>query len=706
VTPAHFTAEDVKASFLAVCLFPAFLVFPGYGIAKVFDLFDFGRRTLAFRMVASVPLSMAITPILTYLLGRVSGTAVWVMYAAFALYFLASIVPDLRRGRWHPTPLSRETLIFMGIAVVWLVIAILSLVDLQFGNKNYYSTLAMDYSLRTSFVQSISATGIPPNNPFFSPGQVYPLRYHYFWLLLCSLIDQLGGSAINPRQAMIGGTFWCGLGLMATVALYCRIFSFQRERSSFHRRARIGILLLAVTGLDLIPIIALQVLLGIGFACMDWWNEQVVGFVSSILWEPHYVCGLIACLTGFLILWDAPRQATWRGRTQYSIAGGAALATAVGASIYITLVFGIFLLAWTGVTVWKKWRTETGVLIIAGLVTILLSAPYLVNLRGGGGDPAGGSILQFHIRSFKMAEMTMQARGSGPVWIAVINAIFLPLNYFLELGFFFVVARLWWKKRLARGRAWERRDLALGLMVATSVVICTFIRSAIIGNNDLGWRGFLVAQFGLVLCAVDVLTDIDVSAFQLRKGYLSILLAIGACGTLYDVAVLRFYPVLADQGKVTMTGWLGPDRKLGNRTYALRQAYEWIDQTSNPAELVQFDPHNIIEDIPAMFYANRPSLAGDENCLVTFGGDASVCREIIHKLNRIYPTSAKSAVGSIAEACESLPLNILLVKDTDPAWRSPGSWVWNEKPVYANEYARVFRCSNHSSRAGLPGREP
>ena len=216
MTPAHFTAEDVKASFLAVCLFPAFLVFPGYGIAKVFDLFDFGRRTLAFRMVASVPLSMAITPILTYLLGRVSGTAVWVMYAAFALYFLASIVPDLRRGRWHPTPLSRETLIFMGIAVVWLVIAILSLVDLQFGNKNYYSTLAMDYSLRTSFVQSISATGIPPNNPFFSPGQVYPLRYHYFWLLLCSLIDQLGGSAINPRQAMIGGTFWCGLGLMAT----------------------------------------------------------------------------------------------------------------------------------------------------------------------------------------------------------------------------------------------------------------------------------------------------------------------------------------------------------------------------------------------------------------------------------------------------------------------------------------------------------
>jgi hypothetical protein len=51
------------------------------------------------------------------------------------------------------------------------------------------------------------------------------LRNHYFWLLMCSLVERAGGSAITTRQALIAGTFWCGMGLRSIVALFPRLFA-------------------------------------------------------------------------------------------------------------------------------------------------------------------------------------------------------------------------------------------------------------------------------------------------------------------------------------------------------------------------------------------------------------------------------------------------------------------------------------------------
>ena len=112
---------------------------------------------------------------------------------------------------------------------MWLVISLGSLIDLQFGDRLYYPTSALDNSVRTAFVQSISTTGIPPQNPFFQPAQPVSLRYHYFWLMMCSLVERAGNHGIAPRQALTAGPFWCGVGLMALVALYLRLFTPQRS---------------------------------------------------------------------------------------------------------------------------------------------------------------------------------------------------------------------------------------------------------------------------------------------------------------------------------------------------------------------------------------------------------------------------------------------------------------------------------------------
>ncbi len=55
----------------------------------------------------------------------------------------------------------------------------------------------------------------------------------------------------------------------------------------------------------------------------------------------------------------------------------------------------------------------------------------------------------------------VQAAG-GPRVPAAAHAMALPLNYFLELGFFLCAAVLWWKKRRAGGKPLTRDESALG----------------------------------------------------------------------------------------------------------------------------------------------------------------------------------------------------------------------------------------------------
>jgi hypothetical protein len=39
-----------------------------------------------------------------------------------------------------------------------------------------------------------------------------------------------------------------------------------------------------------------------------------------------------------------------------------------------------------------------------------------------------------------------------------------------------------------------------------------------------------------------------------------------------------------------------------------------------------------------------------------------------------------------------MPVDVLVAKDTDRAWADRESWVWRERPAYANAYVRMFRC--------------
>ena len=691
--------DDLYGSLKAICIFPLFLFIPGYVMAWLLDLFEFRRRTAAFRITLSVPLSIALCPILTYLLARFAGmTAVCVFYSAAAAAFLVLLAfAWKRKGARRLVPAGLG--VFAIVVCVWLAVSVLSLIDLQIGDRLYYPTSTLDYAIRTSFTNSIVTTGIPPRNPMFLPGHPVALRYHYFWLMLCSLAGRIGVTPVSARHALIGGTFWCGIGLMALVAVCLRLFTVNRA-VPLRRRTLIGILLLGITGLDIVPglfFLSLYFRGGMSFVLpsLECWNEYVDWFLHSTIWAPHAVAALIAGFMGFLLVWHAPSA---RGRTRFltfSLGGGLAFASSFG-NIWVAFVFAVFLSVWTLVAACRRWWRETLSLVIAGLSCAILVCPYLRELQApGSGNGAAGPLLQLTVRAFSLTALVPAWHGMTQ-WsrLILVNGPLIPINYLLEFGFFFLVGGIKWRQYRASGQPLSRPDLACWVMLATSFPICTFLRSTVIGNNDLGWRGFLLAEFVLLLWSVDIIGGwvglVLVSAFE--KRLLILFLALGVAGTVYELALVRFYPVLADRGVLPPVDWMSADRQCGKRTYAARAAYEWLQTATPPDAVVQASPHVVFQDTLGMNYSGRRTAAADMTCLAGFGGDPRLCPPIVSRLEEIFPPPGQSAASAILDVCEALPLDVVVAKDTDPMWSDRRSWVWTENPAYGNDYVRLFRC--------------
>jgi hypothetical protein len=694
----HFMLEDIAGCLRAICLFPLVVLIPGYAIAWLANLFEFRERGAAFRLAMSVPLSIAICPIATFLLGTFCGPAgVWGFYAAAGVGFVFAVV---RGPRGFAMPRERR---FIGVVLtIWLAVSLASLIDIQIGDRLYYPTSSLDNAVRAAFIHSITVTGIPPKSPFFLPPQPVPLRYHYFWLMMCSLVEQLGRGSVSARQALIAGTFWCGIGLLGLVALYLRLF-LPGDPARFRRRVRMAFLLLGITGLDIVPTAFLLMLHACGalpfvLPSVEWWNEHVDWFLYTTLWAPHALSSMLACFTGFLLLWKAPAAGSRDGLPRYAALGGVALASSIGASIYVSFVFATFLSVWTLVTLSRRWYRETGALAASGLTCVVLALPYLRSLAGPAAAPiSGGSPLQFTVRTFSLAALVPNWHGAtATARLLLVNLPLVPINYLLEFGFFFVAGALQLRTFRRSGQPLTRPQLACLAMTATGFLVCTFVRSSVIGCNDLGWRGFLVAQFVMLLWSADLLAGAGgLHALSVRARHLLLLfLALGAAGTLYDLALTRTYPMLADRGIVPPLDWMSPDRQFGKRTYAARAAYEWAQGATAETAAIQFNPQVTFQETTAMLYAERPAVAADLACNATFGGDAKLCGPIVSRIQTLFPRRGGPPPAGIQDVCAALPIDLVIAKDTDAAWANHDDWVWKERPLFRNDYVRIFGCRN------------
>ena len=690
----NFTVVDTLGTLKACIALLPFMFAPGYVAGWVLDLFEFRQWRPILRLILAVPLSIAICPMLSYLFARFLAPGLWAFYIVPFAVCVLLLAKEARRAQlWS---ISKYIWVALGLMGLWGVVAIGSMVDLQIGEKLYPPIIAYDHSVRTAMTVAI-ARHVPPSNPFFANAAA-PLRYHYLWLLFCSLPMKV--SHLSPRYVVYSGVVWCGLGLMCVIAL--GLTFLVRVQTDIERKALLAVGLLSVTGLDILPNLYIGLVRRFWLADMEWWNDvQITSWVNAMLWVPHHLGALIACFIAFLLLrHQADLHHRWA--TGPVIVAGMAFASAAGMSVYVTFTFVVAVALWLLVLIKRKGWLEAAMFVSAGAVACLWALPYLAGLRGSGpGAPgSGAAFVEVALRPFPLGVILAQQIGINlrtPFAVTVANAMFLPINYGLELGFFLAVGILRLRQLIRGSIEVSVNELAAWTLVMTSFLIGTFLRSSTISSNDLGWRCFLPTQLILLLWGATMVHDwwfhgssvvSQPASRPWARGGLAMLMILGILGTAYQVFMLRMFPVLVDRIAIVGESWVAPSRQFGKRAYALRSAYEVLDAQLPSSAVLQSNPATQ-DPILHMLYSGHDAAAGNGECGTTFGGDPRLCASRLQKIAGLFELPDGSDLDA---TCREYGIDAVVVEDADPVWREPSSWIWSRQLAVANDYVRAFRC--------------
>ena len=686
--PDNYTIQDVTGAIRGIAGFSLLLFFPGYVAAWALDLFHFRQRLLPARAAWAVALSFAVSPILLSLASHVArqnllAVTLWGLAAAW----LVIVIADRRRPH---LVLDRYLSAIVVLMLLGALLVVVELVDLQLGNRIYLSVTVVDQAYRVGFTNSLALSPMPPTNPFYHPGHAEPLRYYYFWYALCATCMKL--AHITARQALIASSVWAGWGLTALLALLVRHFFGVEDK--VHRRALAAVLLLCVTGADLLPVLFLTLVQHRFMGEIEWWSaDQISSWMDCVLWVPNHTAALISCMTAFLLLWRTREDVSARQRAAAVCLAGVAAASSFGLSIYVAAGFAMMMLAWMLRLLLRERDAPLALrtALSAGLAVVLLT-PYLRELiQAQSGTQAGTStgpahLLSFGVREFAVPLFFFQSpqlaglRTAHPfLFLQAVRLLFLVPGYALELGFYAVVLVFFWRRRRALDPA---RRTALFFSVC-GLLMVSFIRSGVIANNDFGYRAAMLPCLFLLLLGTDLLLEIRASGkaapqtaapsgltFALSRR----LLLLGVAGTAYQAFELRsFLPLLSAAHQPTVAG-------LPEAAYAARTAYGKLasapDASLDGPVQANIAGKNIYLHLINMLYSERATIVdAAPDCGAVFGGDPAPCSRIERQIETLFSASGQSSADA-RETCGAWGARYLAAYREDPAWKDPQGWVW------------------------------
>jgi hypothetical protein len=651
--------------------------------------------------------------------------------------------------------MRRSTAVATGLAILWAVICLVSLPDLQLGHRLYSTAAVADLGVRNAFVASAMHGGAPPANPFFFPGSIVKLRYYYYWYVMTAIPAAAAG--VEPRAALFASSIWSGWLLAAAVSLFLKHFYGVRRR--IRTASVVAMALLGVTGLDILYVLVLYLKYRIVLSDMEVWDtDQVTSWTNSLLWVPHHVAATSACMLGFVFLWHAGRdlEQTAQQRILLAVLAAMAFAGAAGLSVYVTFAFVLFLFAaalfWL---VTRRFQTVALFTAVAMLV-LLLSAGYLHDLRAIGahnGDTAAISATPakqqpaFAILGLRQLPPTLgpalrRAVHENKLANIFLRPFFLVPIMILEFGFFSLVALRQghhdWRERTIDAAAdpatpdlRDTRDIRWlsWLMLVSGLWVALMMRSTVISNNDLSYRGVEIAQFILLVWGAAQLAGGRSHADRLvtsrefpvpnaainpsfRVGWLAgLLLFIGLVSSAYQLVMLRFYLYGSDR-----YGWTNPvipQSEIGNRlgaiNHELREAYASLDRVLPPSAKVQFGAAPKL-DLQFLFYSRYQQLDGIyPGCGTPFGGSEAECLRVGARIAPIFgiaespPATDRSAfkivyvptlttAAAVYSLCRELGIDALVVTGEDPVWNDPDGWPHKMKPVFASDFVAAYTC--------------
>jgi hypothetical protein len=440
-------------------------------------------------------------------------------------------------------------------------------------------------------------------------------------------------------------------------------------------------------------------------------------------------------------------------------------ASAAGLSVYVTFTFILFLfiaaLFWL---VTRRFKI-VGLYTAVAMLVVLLSAGYLRDLRATAtqaeeATPASHAQATTKPPPFAILGLRQLPPTLGPALRHAVhdnklaNIILRPFVLIpimaLEFGFYFLVAvrqgRNDWRQRsidVTAGSATRGLDPATPglddtrdtrdirwlswLMLASGLWVALMMRSTVISNNDLSYRGVEIAQFLLLMWGAAQLAGVSPQAHDavpsweqptprtyppLPVGWLAgVLLFLGLVSSTYQLAMLRFYLYGSDR-----YGWTNPvipqsefGGRLGAINQQLRDAYASLDRILPPSAKVQFGTAPKL-GLQFLYYSRYQQLDGMfPGCGTAFGGGNAQCFRLEERIAplfgipaplpgtdpsawRIIDVPTLKTTDAVQSLCRELGIDALVVTGEDPVWTEPNGWPRQMRPVFASDFVAAYTC--------------
>ena len=708
----NFMLQDLFGVTIALLLFALIFIFPGYITGWSLDIFSFRERTPTVQIIMAMTVSLMIVPAIVFLLYRLSSPklviiCLWVI-GLMSGYIFFGKHKSLKRIIYGNDTEVRSQKIAVLVAIGWVVFSVFTLADVQIDHRLYFSNNSYDMTTRVAVVDAITRTGVPPINPSYYPGRLVPLDLlYYYWYILCSVVDEMGGSLVSAYQAMIASITWAGALLFATVATYLRMRDDQASAQVW-KKSLIGIQLLAISGLDAIFFSIIMILFKVyrGYlpfqGGVEGWNTPIMSWLNALAWVPHHLVAALACMISLPMLIQIRETTSVASQLKYAILIGFGFASAFGLSVWVMVVFGIFWTVWAiYLIILQKQYQLVFWMCISATFGILTVTPFLFGIfQNQPASSSSGLPVALYVRPFLFSSFI----DTTTTWKSLIDLLLLPVNYLFELGFFFVVALLWYQQRYKPHGAENPMYIAELLLVVVSITTLSFVRSDIYSNlrgfNDIGIRGWLPMQFVLVVWGSDLLlpalgskswiTPGSFSAFK-RTGRLGQLMGaffvIGFLTTTLEFVSLRTWSILVDLNVTGPNNGLSPDAHLGERTFDARRAYEYLRQNTAPDVIIQNNP-TVILDRSAGLYGSRQMVIADRTA---YGVPADIFNQYSRDIGSIF---APSVVDwqFIDAKCRQYSIDFIIINDIDPLWKNIQRLSETRNPFYQSDRYIVYPC--------------
>jgi len=598
------------------------------------------------------------------------------------------------------------------LAILWIAVVVLSLVDFQRGGKLFMNVALLDQGYRVSWTEAVLRTGIPPANPHYWLKHPSTMRNYYFWYVVCAAVSQL--ARLSARGVFIASSIWAGFGLVALNGLYLKHFlqAGTRLRKQFLR----SVVLLMVTGLNiLVTLWSLYYLHHAPFDLVQWAKDPILSWLHTLLWAPHHIASLVCCMLAFLLAWKAGTGRDHRYAASVALIA-AALASAFGLSVYVTFAFFLVMLIWA---VWQvvMERTPRPALVLAagGAGALVLLVPYLWELTHASSKMHGSTVFAFAVREMippgdLLASPLLQhlAIGHPITALNLAKLVLLAPGYALELGFYFAVLLIYlvpaWRGRTTLTPA----QRSLLFIAAATIPLISLVRSSVLDVNDFGWRSALLLQFPLLLLGSEVMTGWSLAEHKSTvpadftglphhtphwlRSIAALALVLGGFGTLYTALWLRFALPLIENAHVRLVHDAKID-SFSHNAYISSIGYAQLNASIPRGAIVQFNPYH-----PNPYWTaadllgvdHQSVIVGDQpSCGAELGGDPSGCPAMAAAIDAVY----NGATADQARAtCRQYGIQYLVARIYDPAWNDRNGWVWTLRPVVSDEEFRVLDC--------------